>query len=219
MAVATNDRRRACGNIARRLREFTCMASGLLVLGTCAPVMAQTPPRQTPRVELGAGVFSIGGFVDVSDFVGHIQLGAQGAEVVVRPRLTDRVALEGRVGFSTVDRVTLNLYDVSVIVRRSPPRQHAWSSWLRFGAGGRREVEEVPETRHENLDRSIIVYPGFTHYKVTPPNIAIVGMGLQRPFARNAALVVDGDVIGGSIGLGLRLSAGVLIPLGVYEGQ
>jgi hypothetical protein len=219
MAVATKDRGRACGNIARRLREFTYVASGLLVMGTCAPVAAQTPPRQPPRVETGASVFSIGGWVDVSDFVGDPQLGAQGAEVVVRPRLTERVALEGRVGFSTVDRVTLNVYDVSVIVRRSPPRQHAWSSWLRFGAGGHREVEEVPETQYESLDRSITVYPGFTHYKVTPPNVAIVGMGLQRPFAKHAAFVADADVIGGAIGVGLRLSAGVLIPLGVYEGQ
>ena len=215
MAVATKDCRPICGNIARRLREFTCLAYGLLVLGTCAPVAAQTPPR----VEMGAGVFSIGGWLDVSDFVSDLQLGALGAEVVVRPRLTKRVALEGRVGFSTVDRVTLNVYDLSVIVRRSPPRQQVWSSWLRFGAGGRREVEQVPETQYENLDRSIIVYPGFTHYKVTPPNFALVGMGLQRPFARNAAFVADADVIGGAIGVGMRLSAGVLISLGVYEGQ
>jgi hypothetical protein len=203
------------GIFARRLREFSCVMFGLLA---SAPAAAQSL-GSAPRVEVGAEVLGLGGYLDVSDFVGDPQFGLVGAGVLVRASLARRVALEARVGVSSVEQVGVNVYDVSVIVRRAPPALHAWTTFLRFGAGGRREVEQIAERRHENLDRSITVYPGYTRYRVTRPNFAVVGVGLQRAIAKGAALAADVDAIGGAVGVGLRLSAGVTIPLGAYGGR
>ncbi len=202
-----------------RLRAFSRATLFLLVLSSAVSAAAQSSPSITPRVELGAGVLVMGGWADFSDFIGDIQPGLAGIEFMMRAALAPRFALEGRVAFSDVDRVSTTWYEFGAVMRTQPPTLRKWNRFFRIGVGGHREVEQVPEYRHENQDRSTTVFPAYTHYKATPPNFVVGGAGFQRAVSRRLAVVTELDlIVGPSVGMGLRVSAGVSIPLGTYGG-
>lgn len=207
----------------RRPRVFQQATIFLLLVSFAVTAAAQSPRSVAPRVELGAGAMGMGGlywWVDLSDFIGDGQIGLAGVEVTMRTTLAPRIALEGRVAFSNVDRVSMTWYEFGTVIRTQPPTPHQWTRFFRLGVGGHREVEEVAESRHENQDRSTTIFPAYTHYKATPPNFGVAGAGLQRAVSRRLAIVTEVDLaVGPGVGVGFRASAGVAIPLGAYGGR
>jgi hypothetical protein len=214
-------------NNQRSPRVFWRAILFLLVLSFATTAAAQSPPPTPPRVELGADALVMGGLVDLSNFKPGAQSSLVGVDLTMRTTLVSRFALEGRVALSNV---STTVYEFGAVIRTRPPTPHRWTPFIRLGAAGHREVEQVPESRHENQDRSTTVYPGYTHYKATPPNFAVAGGGLQRAISRRLAAITELDVIIGSglagtgeqaeyFGAGLRASIGVFIPLGAYGGR
>jgi hypothetical protein len=193
-----------------------------IALVSAAPAGAQSATPLVPRVEVGGGAFLMGGlywFVDLSEFISDSQLGLAGMEVATRITLATKIALEGRAAFSNTGAVGTTWYDVAAVIR-TPPLPHKWTRFFRLGVGGHREVEDVPESRRQNQDHSTTVFPAYTHYKATPPNLVVGGIGFQRGMSQHLAVAAEADLFAGpGVGLGGRVSVGVLIPLGAYGGH
>ncbi len=91
--------------------------------------------------------------------------------------------------------------------------------FFRIGVGGHREVKHVLESKRQNQEGSVTVVPAYTRNKATPPTFAVGGVGLDRAVTRRLAVFTEIDLIlGANPGLGLRASAGMLMPLlGIYR--
>jgi hypothetical protein len=179
------------------------------VAGHAASAAAQPITSGPPRVEVGVAAIGIGGLVDLSDFEGDPQMSSMGAGpfVVFNPSRTIGVEFSGEI--LRMDRVQVQFYQSSILIRRhlrDAPRSFAF--W-RFGAGGRHEFERVSEYRRTNQDLSVTVYPAFDRHKVTA--IAIVGVGMQRALSAHVAIRAELDAIAGKLGVGARAAAGIVV--------
>ena len=174
---------------------------------------AQSVPPSRPPAELSLNWAILGGLVDVSA-KGDPQLGVMGPALGVRVNIRERVGLEVGGMLGSVEDRSVGFYDAAVVIRRSVPRVGQWSSTLRFGGGGSYESFTVNEYRRTNDDRSVTVFPGYRWRKLTWPNMAIAGMGMQRTFSTRTALAVEGALVAGEIGVGLRVSTGLVVPVG-----
>ena len=180
------------------------------VAGHAASAAAQPITSGPPRVEVGVAAIGIGGLVDLSDFEGDPQMSSMGAGpfVVFNPSRTIGIEFSGEI--LRLDRVQVQFYGLSFLIRRhlrDAPRSFAF--W-RFGAGGHHEFERVSEYRQTNQDLSVTVYPAYDHHKVTAP-IAIVGGGMQRALSAHVAIRAELDAIAGKLGVGARASAGIVV--------
>jgi hypothetical protein len=187
----------------------------MLLAASSGNVLAQSQSPSSPPVELSLNWVVLGGLIDVSA-EGNLQLGVTGPGLGVRMNVWERVGLEVRGMLGTVEGRSVGFYDATVVFRRSTPQPGRWSSFFRLGAGGHYESVSVPEFRRTNQDRSVSVFPGYEWRKLTGPNLALGGMGVQRTFSPRAAVAIEGDLVGGALGLGLRVSTGLVVPLGSY---
>jgi hypothetical protein len=173
----------------------------------------------SPRLEMTVELGLMGGIIDVSDLQADPQLGLSGIGADVRIRLTPRVGVGVRGLVAVGDEVThAQFYDLATIVHlTSPGRVH---TFLRFGAGGHHEFDDVQEIRHTNQDHSTTVFPAYRHQKLTAPNFLIAGAGFTRVLSRRLGITAEADAVAGpgvGSGVGMRASAGVTLPVGTYR--
>lgn len=187
----------------------------IMLTASSGNLLAQSQSPASPPVEVSLNLVSLGGLIDVSAR-GDPQLGVTGPGLGVRINVWERVGFEVRGMLGTVEDRSVGFYDATTVIRRSIPQPGRWSSFFRVGAGGHYESMTVPEFRQTNQDRSVTVFPGYEWRKLTGINLALGGMGIQRTFSTRSAVAIEGDLVGGDLGFGARLSAGLVLPLGSY---
>jgi hypothetical protein len=184
------------------------------VAGSAASAAAQPITSGPPHVEVGVTAVGIGGLFDLSDFKGDLQGGSVGAGpfVVFNPSKAIGVEFSGEI--LRLDRVQVQFYELSFLIRRHLPDAPRSFTFWRFGAGGHHEFERVSEYRSTNEDLSVTVYPAYDRHKVTAPNFVIVGRGIQRAVSEHVAIRAELDALVGQGGIGARGCAGIVIRVG-----
>ena len=208
-------------SIVRHLLACAC----LFVL--LPPAQAQTLERgpsssdsdASPRLEMTAEMGLMGGMVDLSDLHGDPQMGLSGAGADVRVRLTRRVGIGIRGLLAIGGEVThTQFYDLATIIHLASSGRSR--TFLRFGAGGHHEFEDVQEYRQTNQDHSTTVFPAYRHQKLTAPNFLVTGAGITRVLSPRLGITAEVDLVAGpgvGSGAGMRASAGVTLPVGAYR--
>jgi len=187
------------------------------LLAASHSLVAQDRPTAGPRVEIGLNGGFLGGVFDVSEFQSDIQLSTAGFAPGCRINLSERFALEGIAIADHVEGMRLLTYEMSLVIKRSARPRSRSVRFLRLGGGGRYESERVLESRRENQDHSITVFPPYDHRELTPPDFVLVGIGVRRVVSRHLAITAEVDGIGGKPGFGIQASAGLVVPIGSYR--
>ena len=168
------------------------------------------------RVEVGATAVGIGGLLDVSDFEGDWQAGSTGAGLFAVFNPSTSIGIEFSGEALRLPRVQVQFYGATLLIRRHVRESRRSFTFWRVGGGGRHEFERVREYQRRNQDLSVAVYPAYDRHKVTTH--AIVGWGIQRALAEHVAFRAELDaLIGRPLGVGGRVSAGIVVGLGARD--
>ena len=196
----------------------------VVLLGVTANPLAaaQAPTAGRPAIELGASGVVFGGLLDVSDFMGDPQTGARGFSPHVTVKLTRRASLEAGVDVFRVSResgrsVFSSYHRLGLLIRLRETRNGQSFRFINAGVGGHFEAAHVPEIRNTRRDQSVTVYPAYERRELTPVNFGFAGIGVQRTVTSHLAVRGEIDGLVGRIGVGVRLTAGVSVPLGTYR--
>ena len=182
----------------------------VMLLGTIARPAAASQ-REQPRFELGGASSVLAGSAEPS------------AAVFWGPRLsvnvTERVGVDviGDVLAPTVSRELYGIYGIQFrqVIRENGPDRGA--IFVTGGVSGYFEYERVPERREQRSDGSVVVYRGYSQAEMSPPAAFSVGVGMQRVFARYAALRAETQMIIGAKGpLLIRGALGISVPIGSH---
>lgn len=205
------------------------LAAAVVLLGvTASPLAAQTLAADRPLIEVGVSGVLFGGLVDVSDLIGDPQSGAKGFSPHVTVKLTRRLGLEASIDVFRVEkeysaassaRLLSSFHSLGLVIRHRESDDGRSFRFVRVGAGGHFESQRVPETRITRSDRSVVVFPAYQQREFTAVNFGFVGVGVQRTMLSHLAIRggIDGTI--GSSGLGVRLAAGISVPIGSYRAR
>jgi hypothetical protein len=183
----------------------------LAVLGPSTKALAAEPQDTPPR-------FEIGGQIGLIALVGA---GEGYPLVVVGPRLSiavvDRVAIEllGELAAPTESDGLLGIYQIQIktIVREGGPARSA--IFVTAGTAGGFSYYRAPGYQLSRPDGSAIVYEEHVRASVGSPAALSGGVGMQRAFARHAAIRVEAQgLVGFGGGLIARGSVGISVPIG-----
>jgi len=200
-------------SIVNRQSSIVNSASALLMLFAADVAVAQTLDR--PRVEIGASIGTIGVFAE-----GH-RLFTTGLRATVN--ITDRTAVE-----LTTDALNGgffdNLHGLYIVQVRRAFHESASSQTALFataGFGGAFSYVRSRDYRFTRPDGSVVVYPSRREGELTRPIFLAGGVGVERVVARFAAVRGDVQAVyapeAGADGFGVRLAAGLSIPIGSYR--
>ena len=84
---------------------------------------------------------------------------------------------------------------------------------LMAGTAGGFSYNRVAERRDTRRDGAVVVYPAYTHAMLSPPMVATVGVGYERPMTSRVAFRAETHGYIGS-GAGIRGSVGASVALG-----
>jgi hypothetical protein len=165
-----------------------------------------------PLVEVSAGGGLAGG-------LGEDATSSGGVGATVTANLSPKFAFEAAVELSDVSAAQRGWYLLlgRYTLRRSP-RGH--SLFLTFGTGGMFERSRIAGGRYVQPDQSALIFPAYTYGRLERPSLGAAGVGGFRTLGRHLGVRGDAQFVGGGIrdvGFALRMTAGVVIPIGSYE--
>ena len=191
------------------------LAAAAMVGVLSAPAAAQQTPvdpaadlRHRARVEVGAQVGAL------SVYPGAAIFGVFG------PRLT--LNLTSRDAFETIAEAAGGVEDAGLhglygvqYKRTLGSRVLRPRTWFATaGVLGSFRHYRQREWKDQRPDGSTVVWPGYRSFTMRKPTIATIGLGVERQVRPHLALRADAQAFAGSGGVGVRVAAGVSVPIG-----